>query len=41
MSLPAELSGKEPPAGDGSALDALIGFYRAFSASDLNALAAN
>ena len=41
MSLPAEISGKETPAGDGSALDALIGFYRAFNASDLTALAAN
>jgi ketosteroid isomerase-like protein len=41
MSLPVEISGKEPPAGDGSALDALIDFYRAFNASDLNALAAN
>jgi hypothetical protein len=41
MSLPADISGKEPPAGDGSALDALIDFYRAFNAYDLNALAAN
>jgi hypothetical protein len=41
MSLPAEISGKEPPTGDGSALDALIDFYRSFNASDLNALAAN
>jgi hypothetical protein len=39
MSLPAEISGKEAPAGDGSALDALIDFYRSFNASDLNALA--
>jgi hypothetical protein len=36
-----EISGKEPPAGDGSALDALIDFYRSFNASDLNALAGN
>ena len=41
MSLPAEISGKEAPAGDGSALDALIDFYRSFNSSDLNALAAN
>ena len=41
MSLPAEISGKEAPAGHGSALDALIDFYRSFNASDLNALAAN
>jgi hypothetical protein len=41
MSLPAEISGKESPAGDGSALDALIDFYRSFDASDLNALAGN
>jgi hypothetical protein len=41
MSLPAEISGKEASAGDGSALDALIDFYRSFNASDLNALAAN
>jgi hypothetical protein len=41
MSLPAEITGREPPAGDGSALDALIDFYRAFNASDLKALAAN
>ena len=41
MSLAAEISGKEALAGDGSALDALIDFYRAFNASDLNALAAN
>ena len=41
MSLPAEISGRETPAGDGSALDALIDFYRSFNASDLNALAAN
>jgi hypothetical protein len=38
MSLPAEITGIEPPAGDGSALDALIDFYRAFNASDLKAL---
>jgi hypothetical protein len=41
MSLPAEISGNESPAGDGSALDALIDFYRSFNASDLNALAGN
>jgi hypothetical protein len=41
MSLPAEITGREPPAGDGSALDALIDFYRAFNASDLKALGAN
>ena len=41
MSLPVEITGKESPAGDGSALDALIDFYRSFNASDLKALAAN
>jgi len=41
MCLPAEITGREPPAGDGSALDALIDFYRAFNASDLKALGAN
>jgi hypothetical protein len=41
MSLPAEITGREPPAGDGSALDALIDFYRAFNASDLKTLGAN
>jgi hypothetical protein len=41
MELPAEISGRETTAGDGSALDALIDFYRSFNASDLNALAAN
>jgi len=41
MSLPAEITGTEPPAGDGSALDALIDFCRAFNASDLKALGAN
>jgi hypothetical protein len=41
MSLPAEISGRETPAGDGSALDALIDFYRSFNGSDLKALAAN
>ena len=41
MSLPGEITGREPLADDGSALDALIGFYRAFNASDMNALAAN
>ena len=41
MSLPVEITGKESPAGDGSALDALIDFYRSFNASDLKAIAAN
>jgi hypothetical protein len=41
MSLPVEITGKESPSGDGSALDALIEFYRSFNASDLKALAAN
>ena len=41
MSLPAEITGREPLADDGSPLDALVGFYRAFNASDMNALAAN
>lgn len=39
--LPTEITGLETPQGDGAALDALIGFYRAFNAADLNALAAN
>src|SRR5712671_3882799 len=39
MSLPVEITGKESLAGDGSALDALIDFYRSFNASDLKALA--
>jgi hypothetical protein len=41
MSIPTEINGRETPARDGSALDALIDFYRAFSTSDLEALAAN
>jgi hypothetical protein len=41
MSLPTEINGRETPARDGSALEALIDFYRAFNASDLEALAAN
>jgi hypothetical protein len=41
MAFPSEITGREPPAGDGSALDAPIEFYRAFNARDLNALAAN
>jgi ketosteroid isomerase-like protein len=41
MSLPTEITGRETPARDGSALYALIDFYRAFNASDLEALAAN
>jgi hypothetical protein len=41
MSLPIEISGRETPAGDGSALDTLIDFYWSFNASDLRALAAN
>ncbi|PXW22887.1 YybH family protein [Paraburkholderia caballeronis] len=36
-----EISGAEPRAGDGGALDALIDFYRAFNGRDLAALAAN
>jgi hypothetical protein len=36
-----EVTGAETPAKDGSPLDALIGFYRAFNARDLDALAAN
>jgi hypothetical protein len=40
-SLPGEITGREPPAEDGSPLDALIGFYRAFNDSDMKALAAN
>jgi hypothetical protein len=37
MSVPAEITGKEPPADGGSALDSLIEFYRAFKACDMNA----
>ncbi|MDF1631291.1 nuclear transport factor 2 family protein [Mycoplana sp. MJR14] len=33
-----EISGTEPRAGDGSPLDALIEFYRAFNAGDLKGL---
>lgn len=40
-SQPTEISGTEPPAGNGRPLDALIAFYRAFNACDLGALAAN
>jgi len=36
-----EITGREAPSGDGSALDALIEFYRAFNAQDLDGLAAN
>ncbi|KAA1180212.1 nuclear transport factor 2 family protein [Rhizobium tropici] len=39
--LLTEITGRENMVGDGGALDALIGFYRAFNAGDLNALAAN
>ncbi|NKJ39975.1 nuclear transport factor 2 family protein [Rhizobium sp. SG570] len=39
--LLTEITGSENMVGDGSALDALIGFYRAFNAGDLEALAAN
>jgi hypothetical protein len=35
-----EVTGAEPRAGDGSPLDALIDFYRAFNSGDLNGLAA-
>lgn len=38
---PSEITGAEAPLNDGSALDALIGFYRAFNGHDLDALAAN
>lgn len=36
-----EITGAETPAGDGSAREALIAFYRAFNAGDLDGLAAN
>lgn len=39
--IPAEITGAEDRIGDGGALDALIDFYRAFNAADLDALAAN
>lgn len=38
---PTEITGTEAPLGDGSAVDALIAFYRAFNNRDLDALAAN
>ena len=38
---PTEITGAEAARNDGSALDALIGFYRAFNGRDLDALAAN
>src|ERR1700730_2846108 len=41
MSLPAEITGREAPARDGSALDALLDFYRDFNTFDMEALAAN
>jgi ketosteroid isomerase-like protein len=37
----AEITGSEAQSGDGGALDALIEFYRAFNAQDLDGLAAN
>src|SRR2546425_10264344 len=37
----SEITGTETRAKDGSPLDALIEFYRAFNAGDLDALAAN
>ncbi|WP_349960430.1 nuclear transport factor 2 family protein [Rhizobium sp. ZPR3] len=39
--LLTEITGSEKMTGDGGALDTLIGFYRAFNAGDLDALAAN
>jgi len=41
--IPSDLviTGSETPAGDGSAHDALIGFYRAFNARDIDSLAHN
>jgi hypothetical protein len=36
-----EVTGREAPSGSGNALDALIGFYRAFNERDLDGLAAN
>lgn len=42
MTVPYEtITGTEPLLNDGGALDALIGFYRAFNAADLDALAQN
>lgn len=37
---PSEITGAEAKTGDGSALDALIEFYRAFNAGDIAGLAA-
>jgi len=37
----AEITGREARSGEASALDALIEFYRAFNAQDLDGLAAN
>lgn len=39
--LPKEITGAETRTGDGTALDALIDFYRAFNGRDIKALAAN
>lgn len=39
--LPTEITGTEARLNDGSALDALIDFYRAFNGHDLDALAVN
>ena len=36
-----EITGREAQSGRGEALDALIGFYKAFNARDLDGLAAN
>jgi len=41
ITKPTEITGNEARSGDGSALDALIEFYRAFNTGDLNALATN
>ena len=37
----SEITGAETLSGEGSARDALIAFYRAFNAGDLDGLAAN
>ena len=41
QALPAEISGAEPRRHDGSPIAALIAFYRAFNAGDLDGLATN
>lgn len=41
MMLPSTITGREPLSGDDLAIDALIAFYHAFNARDLDAMALN